>query len=419
MRQSHPPVPATGMLRVLILSIVLNFALACAAIKLLSKSAAPPAPGASRVVVLLETQSVAVSNPPASLAWVTNQFHWRQVESTNYEDYVSNLRAIGCPEKTLRDIVVAEVSRHYAARQRDVRIERPFWMGGRKLKAAERAEAAQLKALEKEQAAFLQRLLGSGWHGWQGTMRMDRFDEQALARFLMGPMEDETLWRTLQIGEKYEGLKKALDRRTGDIFTDADETEARELSAGMRREMQTVLTPAQWEEMVARICAMDFLKGDVLELLAVTPAEARRIALARSGNGTTFDFFGNKREETPDEQELRERQFTNSVAQLLGEERFGEFQRAQDYKYRELFELAQANTLPKETAVQVYDIRRLAAEEVGQIRADASLDEAARRQKFDQMQGALQRAVSGALGTTAYQEYLKRDGAWTTNVTKL
>jgi hypothetical protein len=36
-------------------------------------------------------------------------FHWRQLESTNYPAYVANLRKIGCPEQTIRDIVSADV----------------------------------------------------------------------------------------------------------------------------------------------------------------------------------------------------------------------------------------------------------------------------------------------------------------------
>ncbi|HLH52073.1 MAG TPA: hypothetical protein VKY92_00435 [Verrucomicrobiae bacterium] len=37
------------------------------------------------------------------------RFSWRQLESTNYGTYVSNLRAIGCPEQTVRDIISADV----------------------------------------------------------------------------------------------------------------------------------------------------------------------------------------------------------------------------------------------------------------------------------------------------------------------
>jgi hypothetical protein len=35
------------------------------------------------------------------------------------------------------------------------------------------------------------------------------------------------------------------------------------------------------------------------------------------------------------------------------------------------------------------------------------------------MQAAIQQQVSGALGGKAYADYLRRDGAWITNVTKL
>src|SRR5437899_3128213 len=31
-------------------------------------------------------------------------FDWRQVESEDYRQYVANLRALGCPEQTVRDI---------------------------------------------------------------------------------------------------------------------------------------------------------------------------------------------------------------------------------------------------------------------------------------------------------------------------
>src|SRR5512143_3000882 len=37
-------------------------------------------------------------------------FDWRMVESEDYKQYVANLRAIGCPEKTLRDIIMADVT---------------------------------------------------------------------------------------------------------------------------------------------------------------------------------------------------------------------------------------------------------------------------------------------------------------------
>jgi hypothetical protein len=44
-------------------------------------------------------------------------FHWSQIESADYRTYVTNLRGIGCPEQTIRDLVKADVDNLYASRR--------------------------------------------------------------------------------------------------------------------------------------------------------------------------------------------------------------------------------------------------------------------------------------------------------------
>src|SRR6266540_412681 len=39
-----------------------------------------------------------------------SSFHWSQIEASDYPTYIANLRAIGCPEETIRDIVTADVA---------------------------------------------------------------------------------------------------------------------------------------------------------------------------------------------------------------------------------------------------------------------------------------------------------------------
>src|SRR5215472_8944655 len=41
-------------------------------------------------------------------------FSWQEVESPDYPTYVANLRSIGCPEQTIRDIIIADVNGLYA-----------------------------------------------------------------------------------------------------------------------------------------------------------------------------------------------------------------------------------------------------------------------------------------------------------------
>src|SRR6267143_1193334 len=45
---------------------------------------------------------------------ITNQFHWGQLESEDYRTYIARLRSIGCPEQTIRDIIIADLDKLFA-----------------------------------------------------------------------------------------------------------------------------------------------------------------------------------------------------------------------------------------------------------------------------------------------------------------
>src|SRR5260221_376450 len=50
-------------------------------------------------------------------------FRWSQIESPDYRVYVANLRGIGCPEQTVRDIIRADVGSLYAAKRKELHID--------------------------------------------------------------------------------------------------------------------------------------------------------------------------------------------------------------------------------------------------------------------------------------------------------
>lgn len=57
-------------------------------------------------VLQLESATVAAEPVPQPRP---PTFHWSQVESTNYFVYIAKLRAVGCPEQTIRDIISADL----------------------------------------------------------------------------------------------------------------------------------------------------------------------------------------------------------------------------------------------------------------------------------------------------------------------
>lgn len=47
-------------------------------------------------------------------------FQWRQIESTDYRVYIANLRRIGCPETTVRDIIRADVRGLFGVKRKEL-----------------------------------------------------------------------------------------------------------------------------------------------------------------------------------------------------------------------------------------------------------------------------------------------------------
>ena len=67
------------------------------------------------------TNYAAAVSVPAAPALVTNviatnDFRWSQLESEDYRAYIGRLRSIGCPEQTIRDIVIADIDKLLAPR---------------------------------------------------------------------------------------------------------------------------------------------------------------------------------------------------------------------------------------------------------------------------------------------------------------
>ena len=94
--------------------------------------------------------------PGASPTAKVKPFHWSQIESADYRTYIANLRAIGCPEQTIRDIITADVDSLYAARRQplEAKLAASTFVGGP-------AADAELRELRDQEASAITALLVS------------------------------------------------------------------------------------------------------------------------------------------------------------------------------------------------------------------------------------------------------------------
>jgi len=133
---------------------------------------------------------------------------WLDIQSNELREFVARLRAAGCPDETIKDIILAEVNRRFAARTREIWPERyqasEYWRVNRSFdleqQKKQRAQWKQERALQKEKSALLVELLG--------------YDPERQQRIEDG-LEDFTNWQEQQISflseSKREAALKILD----------------------------------------------------------------------------------------------------------------------------------------------------------------------------------------------------------------
>jgi len=92
------------------------------------------------------TNSAAVTSSAATTPPRTQPrpFHWSQLESSDYRVYIANLRAIGCPAPTLRDIISADVDTLYTKKRKKLRLDGPAPAAGPWSRPEETALIARL-----------------------------------------------------------------------------------------------------------------------------------------------------------------------------------------------------------------------------------------------------------------------------------
>jgi hypothetical protein len=387
----------------LILSLVLNAALA-AGVGYFLRPGSPPvaaavAPGAGLVPPVVSTAD-GTSAPPA-VTMITNQFQWRALEATNYGVFVANLRAVGCPEKTIRDLVLADLRATLLARQRAETRAVPFWTGGQARARWVRENQEREARLAAEFAALAKRLLGVDWH--PDDEDMNEFTDQAITRFLSGPLPEETFQRLCGVLKKFERMKSQLEEERSGIELPEDRAVGLQLRAQLQSELTALLTPGQVEEFLARVAGVpDSNAGFERDALEISPAEFRALCVASLRHFDPLQDMLDLEDPPEEEQAQAQTNFFAEVRVLLGEARFADFERAQDDQFLSLYRTVHEE-VGRTEIVKAYEVSQLARAEAARLGEDVALDADVRQQRLAQLAALTEAELRRVLGEKAFQ----------------
>lgn len=316
---------------------------------------------------LLQTSALASPESVQTNFVVRRQpFSWREVESTDYPTYIANLRFIGCPEQTIRDIIIADVNATFARRRATelVTSEQQWWRSEPD-EELERAALEKAELLDSERRNLLASLLGPNWEGADlASLPRPTRPGVILDGPVLGNLTPETQQAIQDINARSEDRMEAYLEEQARRGLRPDPAELVKLRQQTREDLAKVLAAPHLEEYLLRYSqtatelrnefgSLGFFNASPEEFRAVfraTDALDQRIA---SISGTDPQSVGARRS--------LEGQREEALRLALGEERYEQYRRLQDPLYREAMGTAIAAGNP-ESAELIY-MGNLAAEQ--------------------------------------------------------
>lgn len=315
------------------------------------------------------------NNPSGTATNTGPPFHWEQVESDDYLQLVENLRGIGCPDDTIRDIVTARVLDDYAnaAWEAQKPMQPAFWetMGKfeeirdiaipplieERLEAIQAEKRTTLAAVEKELAERRQpyRLNTDRWSFLSDELREQVRDIHEQIEATRKELRQEL--NATEDSETEEALRKSLrglnDKRAEAIKSViGEENWARYDATGNRS--------ANWIRSVSGLSATT---EELQEIARERDAlERLRKPYPRDGTPEELDEF----ELAKDEIDQKQKEL---LVNLLGEERARHVERAADGDYLTMRNVARRHGLPMDVANRAYDVKQSAQTQLQELLA--------------------------------------------------
>jgi hypothetical protein len=349
-------------------------------------------------------KSVTITVPATAL-------DWRIVESEDYKKYIANLRAIGCPEETIRDIITADVNKLFEQRKREVtgttnRFE--FWKTGTFFTDMFNEEKLNKhRELAKEKRALLKELLGVDIAEKPDPMGgMNPYE--TLLDFLPAEKQNALM-------EHEQSFAAKMMKRLKDAQNNPEVM--REIMKEKDAELAKVLTPQEKEEYDLRMSQTAMMMRMQMSEFQPNEQEFRDIFKLRKDFENEYGMMGMQSNKPEDraKREAAQKELDQNVKNVLGDDRFREYKYDQDFSRSSLKDVVKEFNVPKDQAFKVFDIKTAAQEQAANVRKDLSLSPEQRQAALQAIQQETRIAVNQLIGADAGDKYFDK-GSWMKNL---
>lgn len=351
-------------------------------------------------------------------------FTWLRIEAEDYHRYVANLRAIGCPEETIQDIILSDVNKLYAEKFRALNRQFRYGMSGgsdywktEDQYSYNSERNRKYRELTEEKKALLIDLLGVDIE----KLRRERMGYPDYEALRMAYLPEAKRKQVEDIRQRFQDMEQALYSKYKEYYGEERNLETAEINRQRMAELAKILTPQELDEYKLRNSQTAMQMKHDLQAFEPNEQEFRAMFKVREAydEATARYRFGGPDPDDPQQQKLFSdagKARDEEMKKLLGEARYAEYKRAQDYNYQELYRMAQRSGLPKETAAKVYDVKEASETQARKVRSDQTLSAEQRQQALSDIRSLAERSIQESLGEKNYKSYQSRSGYWMRNI---
>jgi hypothetical protein len=343
---------------------------------------------------------------------------WRSVESADYKKYVQNLRAIGCPEETIFDIIVADVNTLFAMKARTLASNKEwkYWEAADEIPSREAIRNQKLRRdLENQKRILLAQILGP-----DALEKLKKYElwgsEDSLERKL-GYLAADKRESLKQLQEKFYDLEHAATEwDSAGVMTEETTRQLDALRKQRRMEIESLLTPEEMFDYDLRTSeTADHLRA---ELAGFHPSEAEFRRLFELQRTVENQMNANPDVRDPSVLQARietEQQAQRSMQTEFGEDRYQQLQRSRDIDYQNTLRMTAYFGLPEAVANEVYALKKQDQQRAETISANTQISEDLRNGAFAEMQATTEQRLKEILGARVFEEYRRNNRWWLRN----
>jgi len=343
------------------------------------------------------------------------RFDWQQVESEDYRDYIDNLRAIGCPEATIRDIIQADVKKLYESKMEALKPQQKefeYWKTGNTWMTAMQPDAETMEernALNREKREVLKALLGEDFepdtHFLEAMVPFNPFDQ--MLDFL-SPSKKSSI---MEIYQKWSAEQAKL--ATGGAMDQEDMKMFHELQKQRDLELAQLLSPEEKRAYDLRMSESAMNLRMQLNGFDPTKEEFEAIFDIKKAFDDEYGILAMayNDSESREAYQQAQNQTEKDIASILGEERYEEYQMVKDYTYQGLKKASERYIGNADSAPDLFRAMQTAQQSAQQIRSNNDLDVAQKREMLQGIRSETEAMLIESFGEQGFESYQKENYA--------